>query len=429
MIKRLCWFVSVAALCAEVSTSSLAIGQEWTRFHGPNGTGVAQGGAGIPSEWKESDLNWKAELPGLGHSSPVIWGDKIFLLSADPDTAERYMVCISAADGSQLWVRKFASEKHHLHTRSSFASCTPVVDKDRVYVAWSEPSKITLIAFTHDGETVWERDLGTWVSQHGFGTSPIIYGEKLIMHVSQQARQLKPGEKPGDSKMYAFDRNTGKTLWTTPLTSVNVCYSVPFIYEKKGQAPQIICTDTGEGVFSIDPETGKMNWKAGELSMRTVASPIEAAGLIFGSTGSGGGGNYVIAVKPGPAAKQEYEFKSTGAFRANYVPTPVAKGNLVFSYYDKGFANCINAATGEVVWSERINAPFSGSIIRIGDRLFGISEEGEVVVLSATEKFKVLGRTQLGEDSRSTPAVADGRLYLRTYSHLFSVGGNSSGGK
>ncbi|QDU94246.1 outer membrane protein assembly factor BamB family protein [Lignipirellula cremea] len=423
VIPALAMTLATASLLANVS-----LAQEWTRFRGPNGAGVAASGSGIPSVWEPDDYNWKAELPGIGHSSPVIWGEKIFLLSADPDTAMRYLVCLSTRDGSQLWRRDFKSEEHHLHTQSSYASSTPTVDADLVYFAWSTPAKTTLIALTHDGQTAWERDLGPWVSQHGFGSSPIRYKDLLILHNSQQANQLAAGETPGESRMMAFNARSGETVWETPLTSKNVCYSVPFILETPGAAPQLICCSTAEGIFSINPDNGDMNWKAGELSMRTVASPVQVDDLLFASTGSGGGGNYVIAVKPS-SKEGAYEVKSSGQFKANYVPTPVAKDGLLFSWYDKGFVNCLDAKTGEALWSERIGDGFSGSPIRIGDRMFCISQSGDVYVVAASKEFKLLGKNSLGEDSRATPAVAGDRLYLRTYSHLFSIGGGTSGGK
>ena len=394
---------------------------EWARFRGPNGTGVSET-ADIPAEWSQSDFNWSVELPGIGHSSPVVWKDKIFLLSADPDTATRHVLCMAVADGRILWQRSFPSTPHHLHTRSSYASCTPAVDADHVYVAWAAPEKVTLMALDHEGNTVWERDLGTWISQHGFGTSPIVFEDLVIMFNSQQGKQLKEGEKPGKSYMMAFERKTGKERWRTERASVNACYSIPFIYQEDSDQPQLVCTSTADGVFSLDPRTGKELWAVDAFTMRTVSSPVEAGGLIFGSTGSGGGGNYVAAIRPGENGEVVYTIER----QAPYVPSTVAKGDLLFLFSDKGFASCIDAPTGKVLWQERLNTAFSGSPVRVKDKLFCIDEEGVVFVLAADDEFKVLARNPLGEPSRATPAVAGGRMYLRTYSRLFSVGGKST---
>ena len=206
-----------------LASPSLCQGQEWTRFRGPNGQGAVDTLV-LPAEFSEADFNWRVELPGVGHSSPAIWGERIFLLSADPETAERHMLCLHADDGRELWRRSFASETHHLHVRSSYASCSPAVDEERVYVAWSSPEHTVFKAFTHDGKEVWSRDLGRWVSQHGWGSSPMVYEDLVIVSNSQQANQLKEGEVPGESRIMAFNRTTGETVWTTPRVSVNVCY-------------------------------------------------------------------------------------------------------------------------------------------------------------------------------------------------------------
>ncbi len=405
----------------------MAPAQEWTRFHGPNGQGIAKGdGAAIPSTFTAADYNWRVKLPGMGHSSPVVYGDRVFLLSADPDSATRYMLCISAVDGKELWRKTYKSTPHHLHSRSSYASCTPAVDEKHVYVCWSAPEKITLLALTHEGEEAWEKDLGPWVSQHGFGASPIVYKNKLILHDSQQTARLPAGATPGKSYMLAFDRMTGQELWRKDRPSQNVCYSVPCIYQPEGGKPELVCCSTTEGVFSLDPETGEKNWGLDTFKMRTVASPIIAGGLIWGSTGSGGGGNYLVGVRPPTSASKEPELVHTIKSSAPYVPTPVTKGDLLFAWFDKGVVSCFEAESARKLWSKRVSGGYSGSPIRIGDRIFCMSEEGDLVVLQASKEFKLIGRTPLGEPTRATPAVSGGRLYLRTYSHLISVGGKST---
>lgn len=401
---------------------------EWARFRGPNGTGVGSGDS-IPVKFAESDINFRVELPGgSGCSSPVVWGDKVFVLSADPNDATRYVLCFNADNGEKIWQKEYKSEVHQVHTRSSFASCTPAADEERVYVAWSTPKETLFKAFNHDGSEAWSLDLGTWQSQHGWGTSPIVYKDLVILHNSQQANQLKEGETPGESRMMAFDRRTGEQKWTTPLVSTNVCYSVPFIHQPADGGPdELVCTSTGNGMFSLDPLTGKENWAVndGLFGMRTVSSPVEAGGLIFGSTGSGAySGNYIVAVKPGKNAELVYKIANSNNFKAPYVPCLVADGDLLFCLYDKGFASCIDATTGDIHWTERTNAAFSGSPVRIDDRIYCVDETGVVWVFAASTEYKLLAKNELGGESRSTPAVANGRLYVRTFSHLISIGGN-----
>lgn len=347
-------------------------------------------------------------------------------MSADSSNATRYVVCLHAVSGKQLWAKSYESTSHHLHSRSTYASCTPAVDGQHVYAAWATPEQVLLKAFDHDGNEVWTRDLGTWQSQHGFGTSPIIYKDTVILHNSQQADKLDPGQKAGISMMMAFDSRTGETRWATKLMSRNVCYSLPFVRSGDDGRDELVCSSTGNGVFALDAGTGEKRWEHndGLFKMRTVSSPIEAGGLIFGSNGSGGySSNYIVAVKPGADGGLVYSLKNSSKLKAPYVPCLISDGDLVFALYDKGFASCFDAKSGEIHWTVRTGAAFSGSPIRVGDRLFAISEDGVVWVIAAADEYKVLGKSSLGEDSKATPAVANGRIYLRTDTHVICVGG------
>ncbi len=411
------FLICVAGLPCLASMSAPA--QEWTRFRGPNGMGLSDA-TNLPGVWTEADYNWRVALPGQGHSSPVLWGDKIFLMSAEPETATRYVLCLSAVDGRELWRREYASQTHRMHVRNTYGSSTPAVDAERVYVAWSTPARLTLLALDHNGQDVWDLDLGPVVSEHGFGTSPMLYQDLVILSNSQQAEELEPGQQPGDSAMLAFEARTGKLRWSQPRVSSRVCFSTPCIYQPAGKPPELVCTSTSDGVFSLDPRTGRENWKTpGTLKLRVVSSPLIAEGLIFGSVGSGGGGNGVTAVRPEPTPETAYSLKQN----ASYVPTLVARNGLLFMFNDRGIVSCADVRTGEIRWRERLSRGFSGSPV-IGDgKVYIIDDEGVVHVLAAADQYQLLGSHPLGEPSRSTPAIAGGRLYFRTLSHLVSVGG------
>lgn len=401
-------FSLILSLCPVVSTNA----QEWTRYRGPNGVGVSD--TNFPATWSENDYAWTVDLPGIGHSSPVIWGERLFIQSADPDKGTQYMLCLDTNSGKEIWKKEFESARYKIHTRNSFASSTPAVDEKAVYFAWATPDKIRLFALTHDGEPIWSRqDLGPYASQHGFGSSPIVVDEMVILPNLQM-----PSERGKEtSAVMAFNRNDGEDVWTTPRTSGKASYSVPCLHQTKDGSLELLLCSTTHGMFGLDPKSGAEKWAVkNAFKMRTVSSPIVVGNIVFGSTGSGGGGNYVAAI--------DMDSKSvayTVDRQAPYVPTSVAKDGLVFLWYDKGVVTCIEAASGKQQWTKRVGGNYSGSPIISGDKVYCISEQGNVMVLAASDEYKLLGKTSLGEDSRSTPAVANDKMFLRTYSKLFCL--------
>lgn len=428
-VAHYCSLVCLIAALASSATVSSATAQEWTRFRGPNGTGESEATT-IPASWTEKDLNWRIELPGIGHSSPVLWGDKLFILSADPQAATRYVLCINAKDGKQIWRKEYPGVPHHLHVNSSFASVTPACDAERVYVAWSDPDFTRLMALDHSGTELWTINLGPWMSQHGFGCSPMLYQDLVVLNCSQEDSKRPGDPKPTASFIVAVEQSTGKIRWRTDRKIDSASYSVPTIRKTETGQDELLCNTQGEGLFALDPKTGKENWAAPVLSMRSVSCPLYVAGLVFGTTGSGGGGHYLVTVKPGKEPEEAYRIKTIPVDKqsvsiASYVGTPVCRGNSMFIFEDtKGHATCIDAATGKAHWFKpRLGQSFFGSPVRAGDKIFVVDTEGTVICLAADQEFKELGRTELKELCRSTPAIAGGKMYVRTISHLLSVGG------
>jgi outer membrane protein assembly factor BamB len=390
-----------------------AAAQEWSRFRGPNGTGLAPS-LDVPDSWTADDFAWTAELPGGGHSSPVLWGERMFLTAADEAAQKRLALCLDVRDGHVLWTREYPLTLHDRHKFNSFASPTAAADEERVYFVWSTPAEYTLLALDHDGHDVWRRDLGPYEGQHSCGTSPIVYEELVILGNDQD----------GASSLVAVDRRTGEDRWQAPRNTDKVAYSTPCVYQPEGRGPELIFNSGAHGISGIDPASGRSLWEIKVFDKRSVSSPIVAAGLVFGSCGSGGGGNYVVAVRPGEdsaGAAPELAYRVDD--QAPYVPTPLAKDDLVFLWSDKGFVACLDAATAQVHWRQRVGGNFFGSPICAGDRLICVSAEGEAVVLKASKEFKELGRTQFADTlCHTTPAVAGGRLYIRTDRHVYAIG-------
>jgi outer membrane protein assembly factor BamB len=403
-------FLVSVACCAVTSRA-----QEWTRFRGPNGSGQIEA-TSIPVTWTEKDYLWKTDLPGIGHSSPVLLGQKIFLTSADPANGTRYVLCVLAVDGKLLWTRPYPAAASAIHTQNSLASSTPTVDGDHVYCAWATPEEFTLLALDHAGVESWRVNLGPFISKHGFGTSPILFDDLLIVTNDQDA----------DSFLIAVDRMTGLTRWKVPRKvhpEQSASYAAPCIYKPKNGPAELIVDSWAHGMTSVDPLSGKTNWEAEVLERRPVGSPIVVEGLILGNCGEGSGNNNVVAVRPGSASGRKaelvYKLDKTSA---PYVPSLVAKGRLVFLWGDRGIVACIDGGTGQILWRERVGGNYSSSPVVVADRVYCVSSEGEVVAVAAADQYKLLGRSSLGEASRATPAIAGGRMILRTESHLFAVG-------
>jgi len=399
--------------------------QEWTRFRGPNGTGISHIKT-IPSKLTDSDINWKVELPGTGHSSPVLWGERIFLTTTGDKSGGLFVLCLSAKDGRLLWRKDFPLLPFARHQFNSFAASTPAVDGERVYVAWNEPEHFKLVALDHDGKVAWQRDFGPFVSQHGCGISPIVFGNKVILGNEQDDEKVvKERKGTGESFVVAVDASTGKTLWQTPRRSAVVSYTTPCVYEPKNRNPALIFASQAHGIYAMDPDTGKVLWDyEPAFDKRTVSSPIIAGDIILGSCGSGGGGSFVTAVNAGRAGagrnpELAYQMKKS----APYVPTGIAAKGLVWLWSDGGIVTCLDAPTGSIRYQERVGGNYFGSPVWVDGRLFCVSTAGELVVLEASDRFNVLHRFPLNELCHSTPAVALGRMFVHTERHLISLGG------
>jgi outer membrane protein assembly factor BamB len=387
---------------------------EWTRFRGPNGSGIAEA-ANIPAEWTERDYRWKIALPGRGHSSPVVFSDKVFVTCADNASATRMVLCVGAKDGAVLWRKQFDSEPFKKHRDNSFATSTPAVDAKHIYIYWTTPKEITLMALDHDGKEAWQRSLGPFASQHGSGTSPIVYGNKVILGNEQE------GEK---SSLLALDTATGATRWTTPRRSSNAAYSTPFVRLAADGAPELIFSGSSHGVSALDPESGAIRWEyATAFPLRVVGSSIAAGELIVGTCGEGGIGRRLVALKPpaikGGTAELVYELNKAGI---PYVPTPLEKDGLLFLWGDNGLVSCLRTATGEKLWQEKLEDSFYGSPIWVRGHLYCVSQKGVVHVLAAASRYQLLGRNDLGEGSHATPAADANSLFLRTFTHLMAIG-------
>ena len=406
-----------------LATTVLAADNDWPRFRGPNGSGISDA-ATVPVTWTDKDYNWKITLPGTGHSSPVIVGNRLFVTCADAAAATRIVLCLDAATGKTIWQRAFPSKPFRQNKDNSYATATPAADERGVVVAWTTPDEVVLLALDNDGRDAWKRNLGPYVGAHGGANSPIIAGDLVVLDNSQEDPSTNPNAygkpdsptQPGKSFVLAVERATGKTRWQLDRKTAQSSYATPCL---RGGNELIVCS-TANGMTGIDLATGRINWELpGVFEKRCVASPVLAGELVIEGCGSGGAGASYVAVKAGTKPEQKYELQRP----LPYVPTALVKGDRLFLWGDNGGVACHRIATGELVWCDRVQGAFYSSPVCVGGRLYNVAKNGDVFVLGAGDKFELLARIPLGDPSFASPAVANGSLYLRTFTRLFSVGG------
>ncbi|XZE33181.1 PQQ-binding-like beta-propeller repeat protein [Pirellulaceae bacterium SH501] len=388
--------------------------EAWTRFRGPNGQGVAPAN-GVAVPWKNESVK-KIKLPGSGHGSPVVWGEQAFLMSADPKFATRYAMAVDLNKGNVAWSKSYESQVHSLHKFSSYASSTPCVDSEQVYFAWADPEHTFLKAFTHAGEEVWSRDFGRYVSQHGFGTSPIRIDDLIILLNSQDSEELPAGVEPGFDRITAVDFKTGETRWETKLPTSRVCYGVPAVWEHDGKK-ELVCSTTLQGMFGLDPKTGKILWNHDCFTQRVCSSAVIAGDLLLGTHGSGGGrDNRLVAFD---LVQKKERFRVTRS--APYVPSPLSTGDTLFLWSDAGIVSCVDSTNGDVLWNKRIGGDYSGSPVILGDLLMNVSHTGAVQVLRASREFEQLATIETELTVRSTMVPTENKLLLRGESELWII--------
>ncbi|MBN2130184.1 MAG: PQQ-binding-like beta-propeller repeat protein [Sedimentisphaerales bacterium] len=410
------------SVCVLVLTLPMcgARSENWPRFRGPYGQGISNAKT-IPSQWSEQDFNWKVELPGEGHSSPVVWGARVFVTCAREKEARGFTVCVNALDGREFWRREHNLGKYPKNGLNSYAAATPAVDAERLYVVWPGAAETSLVALTHKGEPVWSIRLPGSRARHGLGGSPIVVGDLVVLaHEQDENNDNVP------SMWLAVDGKSGAIRWRYEHPeSTQASYSTPCVYRGPGGEAELIFTSNSHGIAALDPATGKLLWKtASALPARVVSSAVLADGTVVATCGRGGRGVRLAAVRPGSdggsqAAREVYGLDSR---IVPYVPTGVAYDGLLFAFHDGGTVSCLRSGTGEVLWSEKPAGRFYGSPVCVNGVLYCITIDGDVVVLQASVSYKLLAVNPLGQKSHATPAVADGRMYLRTLSRLVSIG-------
>ena len=392
------------------SQSSLA--QEWTRFRGPNGSGISQAKS-IPTRWTAENYEWQVALAGSGYSSPVIWGDRLFLTLADDDSGTRALICINTRNGKLRWKHEFADAAYTIHQLTSRVSATPALDAQRVYVLWGTDDELVAQALTHDGKLIWTQSLGPYKSLHGIASSPIVHDGQLLVANDQDK----------SSSLMALRAATGEKVWSVARqTTAN--YSTPCLFTNGGRATEVIFSSRDKGLSAVDVLSGKLAWELAVFKSHVaVASPVVADNYIVGVSGGVGVPEELVTIqvqRQKPTRPLElYRIEQTAPF----VPTPLVYQGMLFSISDEGVAMSIDLAAGKVHWKQRLQNKFYSSPICINGKLYIASTDGEVVVLEASNRFHVLARNRLADGMQATPAVAGNRMFLRTFTSLICIAG------
>jgi hypothetical protein len=406
-----CAILPVSLLVSSV-TSLLA--EHWPGWRGPRGDGTCLE-QNVPTNWDPTNALWKTGLPGTGHASPIVWGHRVFTVTAEPATQERMLLCLDRASGKLLWRQTVVQGPlEKLHKENSHASGTPATDGDRVFVTFRVGDEIVVAA--HDfasGKQLWLVRPGTHKGEWGFSNEPVLFQDKVIVD----------GDSKGDSFLVALSRADGKTLWRRPRTRKGISYSAPLIREVAGRIQLIQCGD--RCVTGFDPSTGEQLWTVDGPSEEFVASPVysEKAGLVFVS--SSWPKQVLLAIRPdgrGNVTQTHVAWRDTKG--APYVPSLIVAGDFLLSVNNSGVAFCYEAATGAVLWQEKLGRTHASPVL-VGGLVFLINDDGDVNVIKPGPQLERVAQFQLGEGCYASPAISDGQVFLRGFRHLFCIGRNT----
>ncbi len=387
--------------------------ENWPGWRGPRGDG-SSAEVNIPTRWSAtSNLVWQTALPGVGHASPIVWGDRVFTVAAIPETEGRDLLCLDRKSGKILWqqtvVKSPFEKKHKLN---SHASSTPVTDGKLIYVAFLDVQEMVVAAYDFQGHQKWLARPGAFKSVHGFCSSPVLHKDKVIVN----------GDHDGDSYLVALDRATGKTLWKTPRENRTRSYCVPLIRQLSGRTQMILSGD--KTVASYNPDDGKLHWIIHGPTEQFVASLVynQKADLLF-MTG-GFPEHHLLAIRhtgSGNVTDTAIAWHNTKASCVAYVPSPISEGNYFLVVSDSGYANCFEAATGNLLWQEKLGEHHA-SLVSANEHVYFLNDDGVMNVVKPGTEFVRAARNELGEACFASPAISQGQLFIRGEKHLFCIG-------
>ena len=400
-----------------------ALGADWPAWRGPTGQGFCDE-KNIPVTWSDKEnVKWKVPLANQGNSTPVVWGDKIFLTQANKGGSERSLLCFARADGRLLWQKDVSySEKERNWNESWYANASPALDGERAIVCFGSAG---MYCYDFDGKELWKRtDLGQWEHAFGNGASAVLYGEMAILWCG-------PNEAKGRNFLLAVNKKTGETVWEADQTYGS--WSTPLIAQVNGQDQLILGyskdvkgkpeKETGF-LYGFDPNSGKEIWKCQGLNSYCYASPLYGEGVAVGMAGFGGS---AIAVKLGGKGDITADRLWLHPRNTQRVGSGLILDGHVYIVDENGVPRCYDLKSGEERWKieKRPGSGAStwGSMVHADGRLYVLMRNGETLVFAAKPAYELLTVNSLGggESTNSSPAISDGQIFLRTFKHLWCI--------
>lgn len=415
LIVCLCGVAS-AALAASPTSAA-----DWTQFRGPGGQGIADGPAPLQFGPARS-LLWKTRLPGAGGSSPVMMGERVFLTAytgyavtgeaaGDIQRLERHVLCLDRRDGRLLWDQAIPAaqpEVEDIRESHGYASSTPAVDADRVYVFFG---KSGVFAFDHQGQRLWRADVGSLTHKWGSAASPVLHEGLVLINASVESETL-----------FALDKNTGQTVWRAE--GVREAWNTPHLVTTDAGRTEIVVPIV-EQVLAFDPANGRQLWTCRtDIPWYMAPSAVSRDGIVYCIGGRPG---FSLAVRAGGRGDVTETHRLWATKKGSNVPSPVLLGDELYWMHDNlGIASCADAASGELRYEQRINRAgmVYASPVLAGDHLYYVSREGRVYVVKAAPQFALVATHDLADGGvfNASPAVADGKLYIRSDGWLYCFG-------
>lgn len=396
-------FYPIGSSAAENSTAAAAVEPiavapgDWPWWRGPHRNGTAAADQRPPLTWSETEnVIWKAAIPGRGHSSPTVVGERVFLTTSHAEPQSQAVLCFDRRGGELLWQTEvhqggFAEK---MNSKSSMASSTVACDGQRVFVNFLNHGAVYTTALSLDGKQLWQTKITDYVVHQGYGSSPALYQSLVIVSADNKS----------GGAVAALHRATGEVVWRRERPELPN-YPSPIVLHAAGR-DQVVLTGC-DLITSYDPLTGETLWEVAGATTECVTSTVTDAGLVFSSGGYPR--NHMSAVRADGSGEVVWENKSR-----LYVPSLLVHQGHLFGVLDNGIATCWQSDTGEEIWRARLGGTFTASPVLVGELIFATNEEGQTFIFKAsTEKFELIAENRLGDLVYPTPTICGDRIYMR----------------